>query len=342
MMSRTKYGTNHYHFVNLQGFLPQVDVALPEINTSRLALLSSGQASYANVEARQTPARVWTALESWVIPSSDVNTNWMNGSSRGNLVVAGLEHCCCMGEDVGVDIELRNPLKIELNVTKLRLSCTFQASAKSDSAIQEEEAQEQDGGALHQHGSGNPVQLREERISLHPGERAVVHLRLRPLRAGVVHVTGVSWELNGIIKGHKLFAAEQGNDCAERAMPQEPEKRSSSGIALKVLPPMPRLELLLEGFPQMARVGELVKCSMKLKNSGAMTLHALKAAIDSDWVYLSWKDDQEALQRQGGVVFPGGATKLAVNEVIVVDVYLRSVSFFIVPYFFDHCNEPCI
>ncbi len=49
------------------------------------------------------------------------------------------------------------------------------------------------------------LQIREESLTLGPGERMVVHLRLVPLKAGSLSVEGVQWVLNGVAQGCQRF-----------------------------------------------------------------------------------------------------------------------------------------
>ena len=64
------------------------------------------------------------------------------------------------------------------------------------------------------------------------------------------------------------------------------------GIAFKVLPPMPRLEVSVSGLPPTLLAGEVAQCTMRLRNSGAMTLQHLSMAA--------------ALGGGGAAVFLGG------------------------------------
>ena len=50
------------------------------------------------------------------------------------------------------------------------------------------------------------VQVEESAVTLKPHESAWVALRLRPLRPGLLTLTGVDWILNGTAPGHKQFA----------------------------------------------------------------------------------------------------------------------------------------
>lgn len=53
------------------------------------------------------------------------------GGSRARLNEAeeGVPPCCCVGEAVGVDVELSNPLQMDLGLTRLRLACSWEPAA---------------------------------------------------------------------------------------------------------------------------------------------------------------------------------------------------------------------
>lgn len=48
------------------------------------------------------------------------------GGSRASMAGQQAEHTCVVGEAVGVEVELSNPLQVELAVTRLRLGCSFE------------------------------------------------------------------------------------------------------------------------------------------------------------------------------------------------------------------------
>lgn len=323
----------------LQGYTPVVDLQLPIINTTKVGVSSSGQASYANVNARQMPRRVWSTLESAIGPPQEAAPTWMDGSSRVSLANAGAESLtCCVGEDVGIDLEITNPLHIELMVTKLRLCCTFEAPGGQQPPPQGTPAVAPTVLSTQQPSSTGPAatsvtslstqpfQLREERITLHPGERAVVHLRVRPLRTGALSIDGVSWDLNGVASGQKAFTIKkriiQNKGASQAALAIE-DAEQVGGLHVKIMPPMPRLVLSLEGLPSTLLVGQVAKCSLKLKNAGAMTLHALRCSIDSPSVFLQVTPSQPVTTKQDTTIFAIGASKLGVNEEMELAFYVR-------------------
>ena len=50
------------------------------------------------------------------------------------------------------------------------------------------------------------LQVHEESVMLRAGERAIVHLRVVPLRPGSLQVHGLAWRLNGAAAGQKAFS----------------------------------------------------------------------------------------------------------------------------------------
>ena len=64
------------------------------------------------------------------------------------------EHTCVVGETVGIDVELSNPLQVELSLTHLRLACTFEPAASlaqpSDMLSRESRAQRGAAALLEQ------------------------------------------------------------------------------------------------------------------------------------------------------------------------------------------------
>lgn len=123
-----------------------------------------------------------------------------------------------MGEPVGVDVELCNPLQLDLAVSRLRLACTWEPPAGARGAegspppAPAPAAGSGDGEAGSQQQAqqqGPGFRVAEESVSLAGGERVVVHLRVVPLRPGRLRVEGVAWLLNGAAHGKAAFAIPQ-------------------------------------------------------------------------------------------------------------------------------------
>ncbi len=47
---------------------------------------------------------------------------------------AAAPRTCCVGEQVGLDVELSNPLQLDLALTRLRLACSWEPSTPPGSA----------------------------------------------------------------------------------------------------------------------------------------------------------------------------------------------------------------
>lgn len=257
-----------------------MDLLVPVIDTQRVSAVFDGQASYANLEARQVQRENWQRLETVILPVADAAPTWLHGGSRTNLADLKERHSCCVGEDVGVDIDMRNPLRIDLAVTRLRLVCTFEPAVAAASHAPAARAATRVEPA--------PFQVREERITLHGDERAVVHLRVRPLRPGTLEVQGVAWVLNGAAEGQRAFEIPQPRPrkAGSTMILLDAEREAPGGLTFTVLPPMPRLEVDLEGLPPSLLDGQLLRCTMRIKNSGAMTLQHLSLACGSADMFL--------------------------------------------------------
>lgn len=209
------------------------------------------------------------------------------GSRAARLNEGGEEgstRCCCAGEAVGLDVELHNPLQLDLALTHLRLACSWEpaAGAAGGGQVPEGSPTGAQGSAGEQAfqvrwpltrqvlGSGQPrclaaldtqvrtaqpmleacwccsnlaqlafslplcfadngtgwfgcrppvLQLHEESVTLHGGERVVVHLRVVPLRPGTLQVHGLSWLLNGVAHGQAAF-------CIPQPCPRKPGSSS--------------------------------------------------------------------------------------------------------------------
>ncbi|KAL4458148.1 hypothetical protein ABPG75_013013 [Micractinium tetrahymenae] len=283
------------------GFPPVLELPLPAVNCERVGLQHDGQTCYSGVEARQVAEHSWKALDATLQPAleSHPSGNWLGGSRArlAELDDVG-ERSCCVGEPVGLDVELSNPLQLDLAVTHLRLACTWEppAGARSTEGSPTpapalaaagggsgegsgQQAPQQAPQQAQQQGPG--FQVHEESVTLHGGERVVVHLRVVPLRPGRLQVDGVAWLLNGAAHGKAAFAIP-------RPRPRKPgssskvlidaDRPAPGGVTFQVLPPMPRLEVSVSGLPPTLLAGEVAQCTLRLRNSGAMTLQHLGMA----------------------------------------------------------------
>lgn len=294
-------------------------------------------------------------------------TTWLDGSSRGSVAdwgsAAAAVHTCCVGEAVGLDVELRNPLQIDLKLTRLRLACTFEPSCSgiiTEAAMAPHNGDSTRGQVCtangqqqqQQHENGPDFQVWEESITLRAGERMIVHLRVVPLRPGRLEVGGLAWMLDGVAQGLRRF-------CIPQPKPRQPstshkmldaERPPPGGVVLTVLPLMPRLEATVEGLEPTLLAGELVQASLRLRNAGSMALQGLAMATASPGIYVdnggnmssSGTSDptdcsspaavnEPALaevtfrQRQGVAIFSLPRLRLAVGQELTLPIWFRCV-----------------
>lgn len=131
-----------------------------------------------------------------------------------------------------LQVELRNPLQLDLNLTCLRLTCTWEppttltadsprgtvAPSAAGNPKQQEEGF-QVGHVFLQVSCGDtfavlllllilPIvvsQVLEENITLCAGEQRIAHLRVVPLNPGLLHISGLTWVLNDVAHGRAAF-----------------------------------------------------------------------------------------------------------------------------------------
>lgn len=106
------------------------------------------------------------------------------------------------GEEIALDVDLHNPLSIQLQLTQLHVhsddSCStnIRVSPVADCptallccAVCSR--------------SSSLLQVIAEELVLRGGERTRARLRFRGLSAGSLSITGVSWLVEGVIKGYR-------------------------------------------------------------------------------------------------------------------------------------------
>jgi hypothetical protein len=311
------------------GAPPEVDLPLPVVDAARVGLAAAAGAGYADAAARAASADGWRALEAALQAEAPA-------AAKGAAAEAG---SVCVGEDICIDVQLENPLAAPLSVTALRLECAFEPAPGAAAP-----APPPGGGA-----PPPALQLPAERITLGGGERATVMLRARPLRPGRVRVEAVAWTLEGEARGRRALAVPRPRgalafavalECAadgDGAAEASPAPPSAGGLAFRVLPPMPRLEVSAEGLPATLLEGQVARCTLVLRNAGSMTLHGLAVAAGSAEVFVGGGDGAA----NGGAAAPavelswrGGvpvfrlppATKLGVGQELRLPAWVRAAA----------------
>ena len=144
-----------------------LELPLPNVDCERVVVQHNGQTCFSGTESRQVPSETWRTLDAALQPGLEAPSSgtWLEGvlhhglgqgsmhspgkrrlagpppsscplcatgGSRARLTEANDDQrSCCVGEAVGVDVELCNPLQLDLHVSRLRLACSWGPAASS-------------------------------------------------------------------------------------------------------------------------------------------------------------------------------------------------------------------
>lgn len=291
--------------------IPSIELPVPYVNGRHAKVSLPGQASFGNQEAQNVSKDVWNRLEERVIFNQIKQENGkLSGfGSRANLVGLNMESCC-VGEDIIVEIEMYNFLNIPIKLTEIILRCAWSSSSNL-------EQDESDYDC-----SSEYFVVEEEDMDLDAGVRVIKRLKVRPLRAGYLRIHSVTWRVNGISGGCiPLFSTHKSKK--EKSFHSFVESESkNNGIVVKIVDPMPCLEVTFCSMPLCLMAGQTRKCRILVKNIGSVPLQNLRVATDSRSIYIPTKDvfDFEGLT---SFAIPGTVARLGVEESRELMVYIR-------------------
>ncbi|PNW88325.1 hypothetical protein CHLRE_01g024400v5 [Chlamydomonas reinhardtii] len=285
---------------------------LPLVNRHDVRVLCSDTACYSGPAARAVPESSWLKMEACCTSGSN---NWLVEGGGAKQERDHEEYTMCVsGEEVGVQVEFRNPLAVKLKVSNVRLICNFthesdpSAAGKGPVAIPDSSNTSTFAatGASSSSQSSNPLadgshpllpgaappaistqpgseylHVAEAQFTLHPGEALVEVLKVLPRAPGWLRITGVTWTLNGTAHGRITFDVKgrrRKKPKGERPgqLKHFPPHRR---LLFQVVPAMPRLELLGDPLPPALYSGELCRVLMRIRNSGGLPLRSLALVV---------------------------------------------------------------
>lgn len=303
---------------SVQALNPMDEVILPLI-ADEVEVSLSGQDSFANAEARQVPRESWRFLEMMLGITGD-------GSSSSLQDLASVrdkqsKEQCCVGEEIGVDVQLKNPLDIELVITKMHLVCSFDRGGCEVEAKFDSEGANSD----NQINNANAFQVKEERITLHPKEEAMVHLRVLPLQIGKLTICGIAWLINGVVHCRKRMSWDSVRSplLQQRWSSNELTHVEQEPVVVRIMPPMPRLMVSLDELPETFFAGQMSACRLRLHNMGAMSLQGIRVAVDSRSVFFDVQNKMETSIKRNAYTSLLPSIKLGVNEQLEIPVLIR-------------------
>ena len=290
-------------------------LALPAVNEEDVYVHYEDHRCY-GAGARSQPTAIWDQLEKRIVPAhaTSAGATWMDA---GALRSEEQRNSCIAGEEVGVDVEFTNTFRVPIEVGQVSLACRFQGDGgvDEDSAqyAQELPAAAEPAGTDLLTGAGADSVLRlpwanvhRESVSLKPGEKTKLRLKLHPLTEGTLRIHGVNFCLAGSVYGYVAFNIRGAK--VRKPKPNGPlrEYPPEQRLLFKVLPPMPRMAAALVGLPSIMYANEVVKCAIKVRNVGQAPSDGLRIGSTNGVLHCG------ASGGPGGA--PGGADLLGIPE----------------------------
>lgn len=288
---------NHMaHLLNLHQALHDeksafpIEIGLPVFDTSHISIISAGNHDYYDASSRQTSLKIWKDMEGLFSKKGSAHSKL--GSivgSQQNVVRS------CAGEDILLNIPVFNPLKIELELSKIHLICGTGAEKHNIDSCHISI------GFLH----------------LYPGESCVLPLKCRPIDSGSLIIDGLSWKI-GEMPCTKNFMPS----VSKWAICNEIREPRGGSIEFQILPPMPRLHINHSTFPEELFVGEIFECNIELSNEGAIGLCNLECVASKD-VFLEQGSMEEMNEGFDYNRFKFDKISLAVSDKHIIKAYFR-------------------
>lgn len=165
----------------------------------------------------------------------------------------------CAGEPISVDVQLENPLEINLQLKRLSLRCHFAPDDAED-------------------GADEAMLVEELDMVLHGRSKALARLSVVTHKPGNLRIDGVRWTLDGVAEGSADFSMRL---PVKKRSGKAPLDAPRGGFAVKVMAASPRLDLELLDPSVSLLAGEIAQGSLILRNSGAVPLRDLRLATAS-------------------------------------------------------------
>ena len=212
---------------------------------------------------------LWKPLCAPLLPQTEVSAgNWLTGASAAATSAAPAP--CVVGEWVFVEIDVENPMHVQLGLSQLQLKCTLDQNG-ADAASAETAANQVEAIAK--------FEVDTQEVLLPPGRRSLVRLGVRALDEGQLTIDGVTWTLNGVAHGsHRL-------ELHGRRLNRTKAERTSKSYAfdqslkMRAVAAMPLLQARIDGLPQTMLLGEFVRTTLVLSNVGRSSVCEAKLRL---------------------------------------------------------------
>ncbi len=232
----------------------------PARTSSQLARLPSTVANDARAEDA-----LFETMEAALNELYDVVRKSAGGPLMRARKAGGVENCY-VGEEVLVEVQLRNPLRAELALADLSLICKLRndegtVPASAGFALEQRQISlpPQSGGEYHD--SSTDI------ANLSDGP---IELRVMPKAEGDLTIEGLQWKLLNELPCQHSFSLRgtRLNKTKQQRQGATPQYSVDKRLQLRVCPPMPLLRVTFNAPEPTLLAGEVTQIKLKLTNIG--------------------------------------------------------------------------
>ncbi|KAF8709998.1 hypothetical protein HU200_029722 [Digitaria exilis] len=286
LSTQNMFLNDFFHYVQSMGKKFDVHkLQLPVFNMSSLRVVHEDHRTYASDADVDVSESTWQELEEELIPSSSVvRTNWLDTQPKSSLRKFKDSSVCVTGEAVKVNVELKNPLQIPVDVSGISLIC--QLSTNLDALSSDVSGLTLDGGkdkvniepsvSIFETNTDNFI-VSQLDIILRGGESKRVQLDVTPKVEGVLKLVGIRWTLSNSVVGYQYFEF----DAQKKNKKGKKGRRRSFNNNLVVIKGLPKLSGSIEHMPTKAFAGDLQLLKLNLRNHSEFAVKGIKMKISN-------------------------------------------------------------
>ncbi|KAG2545392.1 hypothetical protein PVAP13_9KG306369 [Panicum virgatum] len=285
LITQNMFLSDFFHYVQSMGKKFDVyKLQLPVFNMSSLRVIHEDHRTYASDADVDVSEGTWQDLEEELIPSSSVvRTNWLDTQPKSSLRKYKDSCVCVAGEAVKVNLELKNPLQIPVDVSGISLIC--QLSTNMDALSSdisgltlggEDKVNTEPSISILETDEDNFIVSKLD-IILGGGESKIVQLDVTPKVEGILKLVGIRWTLSNSVVGYQYFefGAQKKNKKGKRGC------RRSFNNSLVVIKGLPKLTGSIDRMPTKAFAGDLQLLKLNLRNHSEYAVKGIKMKISN-------------------------------------------------------------
>ena len=263
--------------------LPELPVPLIDHDSVKLTL--SNHCS--NIPSRLNDEK-WMVMEKTAIGyvPQKVKENWMEKHTKGHVsrvepispLFKAAMTCytketdnssspvSCVDEPLWVELLVKNPLQIVLQMYSVSLLCHFQPLGESTVCEEIESF---------------AVTSCIEKLLLDGREMKSVKLSVTPKKEGVLYIKGLVFSLAGVVRGQRSVSLKGKRLNKTRKQRMNVEYGADKRLEVTVTSRMPLLRMEVYNFPEYLLAGEMKKSVFNFANKGTCSLTNLKVICDN-------------------------------------------------------------